>query len=331
MPSPTFTERRIWRNAFLLLAFQGAQGAKVDNFNTAASRSLWADRYVFDPQIDREWSGGDGTTARMVKDGLIGGPIMPVASYRAQATPKNLEWLLRSWGGTWSGSPTMTLTLTEALNEWATLALVEKVPVPNAQKLVRMWDGWAYRLALRMGVGLERLVLDADFAGRDYDRTALNALGGITLPASFNPPGADTVFAPHGFRLYRDPAGANVSIAVEEFELEMEQGLSHERFNDTKPEVNKVGFTAIRCRLRGAFHDETYAMALDSETPTPTFRRFTAEWHSGAKSFVVDMRNIDFTVRGIGWDGKKFAQFEAEGDVLLDEGAGTFATFSLTP
>jgi hypothetical protein len=331
MPSPTFTERRLWRNAYLLMAFQTAQDSKVNDFSTAATRSMWASLFEFDPGVERGYSEGGEGVAEKIKDGWFSPLIRPSARLAGQANPKTLEWLLRSWGGSWSGSPTMTLTLTEALNEYATLALVEKAPVPNTQKLVRAWDMWAHRLRLVMSGGLETLRVEADFIGRDYDRTALNDLGGITLPASFVPPGTDKVFAPHQFRLYRDPAGANVSLAVEEFELILEQGASHEHWNDRAPEVRKTGYTTVRCRMRGIWQDETYAIATDGETVTPTFKRFQAEWVSGAASFVVNLRNVDWNVSPTGWDGKRFRSFEAEGEALLDLDAGAFVTITLTP
>jgi hypothetical protein len=312
------------------MAFQSASDVPVSDFSTAASRSMWARAFAFDPGVEKGYASGSEGTARTVKEGRLTSLVRPSAAFSGRANPKTLEWLLRSWGGTWSGSPTMTLSLTEALNEYATLALVEKAPAPNAQKVVRAWDMWAHEIRLRLPAGLDVLDVEASFAGRDYDRTPLNALGGIVLPGSYTPPGADKVFAPHQFRLYRDPAGANVSIAAEEFEMVFSHGYSQEHWNDRAPEVRKIGYTTVSLRLRGTWSDETYAIATDAETETPTFKRFRAEFVSGSASFVVDLKNVDWTVSPTGWEGKRFRAFEIEGEAFLDDAVPSYVDFSLT-
>lgn len=329
MPSPTFTERRVYRNAAVLQAFQSVQGTPVSDFSGAASRAMWVRTLDFSTGTRKGDDQGTTGTARKRAEARYLVERKPTVRLLGGATPKNIEWLLRSWGGSWSGGGTLTLGLTENINEFSTLALVEQVPVPNAQKLVRVWDGWAHKVTLRMESGLSTLDAEAEFACRDWDRTLLNALGPIVLPASFAPPAID-VFAPHSFRLYRDPAGVNASIAVRELEITLESGLLHEVWNDENPQVVKEGYTSIRARVRGVWTDETYAIEDDAETLTPTFRRFRAEWASGAKAFVIDMRNVDFVPSNSGWEGNEFREFTVEGEAYLDA-SGNYVSFELTP
>lgn len=329
MASPTFTERRLYRNAAVLLAFQSTPDVPVTDFSTAASRAMWARLLNFDPQIDKDDPQGTTGTARKRREARYLRSRRPVVQIFGGATPKNIEWFLRSWGGPWIGSPTMTLNLTENINEFATVGIAEKVQTPNPQKFVRIWDSWASRIELSMASGLSTLDIRADLAARRFDRTPLDALGGIVLPASFAPPAID-VFAPHGFRLYRDPAGPNVSIAVREFKLVLEHGLNHEDWNDENPQVVKEGHTKISVSMRSAWMDETYAIEEDVEVLPTIFKRFRAEWGVGSKSFIVDMKNVDFMASPTGWENGQFREFTVEGEAYLDD-AGNYVDFLLTP
>ncbi len=328
MASPTFTERRLYRNARLLMGFQSAESVPVVDFSGAASRSLWARRFAFDPQIEK---GDDqGTTGTPLKrsDARWLDNLLPVATFIGPATPRSLEWILRAWGGTWAGSPTMTLAVTDVLNEYSTLALVEKVPVPNPQQLLRTWDAWPWRVAIRMYDELGPLELEAEFVCRDFDRTPLNALGGITLPASLAPTPI-SAFTPHYFRLFRDPAGANVSLAARELEIRLEHLVAHENWQDRAPRVTKLGETKISVALRGIWQDETLAIETDLESQATTFRRFQALWSDAARNFQLDMRNVDFIASPTGWEDGRFKEFTVEGEAYFD---GTnWVAITLTP
>lgn len=331
MTSPTFTERRLYRLAALLQGFQSVQGTPVSNFTTAASRAMWAREVELSPGVVKADEQGTTGTSRKRGEARYMVDRRPTLRFLGGATPKNLEWLLRSWGGAWTGSPTLTLGLTENINEFATLGLVEKAPAGggNTQKLIRAYDAWAHKVRLFMESGLSALDVEAEFACRDFDRTPLNALGGITLPSTFGPPAID-VFAPHGFRLFRDPAGANVSVAVKRMEIVLEHGLLHEVYNDVVPQVVKEGNTKIGVNFTGVWSDETYGVETDAETVATVFRRFKAEWTSGAKSFKLDMRNVDFTPSPTGWRDGQFREFNVEGEAYLDA-SDNYVSFELTP
>lgn len=334
MPSPTFSERRLYRNAALLMAFQSAQGTPVSDFTTAATRAIWAREFDFDPGTEKGDDQGTIGTARKLRDARYTRLQKPVARFLGGATPKSLEWALRSWGGPWTGGPAFLLDVKEEINEWATLALVEKI-VPgagNLQRIVRLKDAWAHRVRLRQASEVTTLDMEVHLAGRSFDRTMMNALGGIVLPATaagYMPPAVD-VFAPHQFRLYRDPAGPNVSIAISEFELMMDHGLLHDNFNDIEPQVVKEGYTSIKFRLRGVWKDETYAIQTDSEASPAVFKRFRGEWVSGSKSFIIDATNLDWKPSITGWRDNKFAEFIVEGEAYLDA-SDNWITFTLTP
>lgn len=329
MPSPTFTDRRLFRLAAVLHGFQTVQGTPVADFTTAATRVMWAKLFDIDPGLVKDDFQGSTATPKKRQEGRFLKERKPVALLHGGATPKNLEWLLRSWGGTWSGGPTLTLAFTNTIGEFSTLAMVEKVPVPNTQKVMRLWDAWAHHVTLSMASGLSILEVNARFAARDFDRTPLNALGGITLPASYAPPAID-VFAPHGFRLYRDPASANVSVAVRELRIEFVGGLQHETWNDVSPQVVSEGWNAVKVSFRGVWMDETYAIETDVETLPIVFKRFKAEWTSGSKNFTIDMRNVDFTASPTGWRDGLFREFEVEGEAYLNS-SDQYIDVTLTP
>lgn len=330
MTSPSFTERRLYRNAAILQAFQPTPDVPVDNFSTIASRPIWARVMEFNPGIVKDDPQGTTGTARKRREARYLQNVLPTVRLMGGATPKNLEWLLRSWGGNWTGGPTLSLNITEQINELVTLGLVEKVvPPPNPQQFVRIWDAWAWRIELAMLSGLSTLDVTADFAARDWDRTPLNALPPIVLPVTFAPPAID-VFAPHSFRLYRDPAGANVSIAIRELKIVLEHGLLHETWNDRAPQVVKEGYTRVLVSIRSIWQDENYAIEDDAEAQAIPFKRFSAEWTNGAKNFKIDMRNVDFLASPTGWSDGKFREFTVEGEAYLDD-AGNYVNITLTP
>ena len=326
--SATFLNRRIYRRAYALLAVQGVAHTPVSDFTAAAS--LFLREFMIDPQADKPYSMGGEAKPYRVTPGRFLSSVKPVAHGIGLATPKMIEALLRSWGGTWTaiGGGQYTLALTENLNEYATLGLVENKDLASTEKFVRVWDSWAHRIVLRLRPGMDAVEAEVQFAARDYDRTPMNALGGITLPASFAPAGMSEVFAPHSIRLFRDPAGANVSIACEELDLEFDQGFIHENFCDIKPLVKKTGYTTIKLRLKGSVSDETYAITSDAEAVT--FKRFLATFTSKAgKVFSVDLKHMDFSVNPIGWQGGRF-EFIVEGEAFMDP-AETFVTITNTP
>ncbi len=327
--SPTFTERRLYRLAAVLQAFQAARGTPVSDFTTVATRPIWIREAEFDPGITKEDFQGTHGSPRKRAEARFMKERKPIAKLIGGATPKNIEWLLRSCIGPWTGGGTLTLTFSPAINEYATLGLVEKTPVPNAQQFLRFWDAWAYRVAFKMASGLSTLDVEADFACRDFDRTPLNALGGISLPGSFAPPAID-VFAPHSFRLFRDPAGANVSIAVRDLELVFEGGVLHETWNDPAAQVFSEGYNKVMLKVRGVWTDETLAIEQDVETLNTVFKRFKAEWTSGSKVFTVDMKNVDFTPSPTGWHSGRFREFTIEGEAYLD-GSGNYVDVTLVP
>jgi hypothetical protein len=334
MPSPTFTERRLYRNAALLMGFQSALGTPVSDFTTALTRAMWLREYDLDPGDEKGDDQGTIGTARKRLEARYLIQRLPKARLLGGATPKNVEWALRSWGGPWTGGPAFTLDVKENINEFATLGLVEKI-VPgatNPQRLIRLKDAWVNRVRLSQVSGVSTLDLEAWAVARTFDKTAMSALGGITLPATapgYMPPAID-VFAPHQFRLYRDPAGANVSIAVRELELDMEHGTLHESFNDIEPQIVKEGYTSIKYRLRGVWMAETHTLQDDLETSPPVFKRFRAEWVSGAKSLIIDARNLDWTPSITGWRENRFAEFLIEGEAYLDS-TDNWLTVTLTP
>lgn len=333
MPSPTFTERRLYRQAAALFGFQATPGTPVTNFTTAASRVLWMRDLSFNPGLVKEVAAGVTGTARVKTGQRFMRERLPVIEMIGSASPKNIEWLLRSWGGTWSGVGTLSFNPTEAINEFATLGIVEKAPagVGNTQKLVRVWDSWIHRIVFSLRSGLSVLDAHAYAVAREYDETPLNALGGIVLPAAISgymPPAID-VFAPHQFRLYRDPAGANVSIAVEELTIDLQHGVNHETWNDPAPQIVKDGPTRVYISLRSRWMDETYEIQDDAKGPTSTFTRFTAEFSAGSKAFEIDLHNVDFTVSPTGWVDGQWREFLVEGEAFLD---GTdFVDITLAP
>lgn len=334
MTSPSFTERRLYRNAALLMGFQSALGTPVSDFTTVATRAMWLREFDLDPGDEKADDQGTIGTARKRREARYLVQRLPKARMLGGATPKNVEWALRSWGGPWIGGPTFTLDVKENINEFATLGLVEKIVpgVGNLQRLIRLKDSWVNRVRLIQASGVATLDLEASVVARTFDKTLMSALGGITLPATaggYMPPAID-VFAPHQFRLYRDPAGANVSIAIRELELDFEHGTLHESFNDIEPQIVKEGYTSLKYRLRGVWMDETHAIQTDLETSPPTFKRFRAEWISGAKSLIIDAKNLDWVPSITGWRENRFAEFTIEGENYLDD-ADNWITFSLTP
>lgn len=329
--SPTFTERRLYRNAVVLMGFQSAQGTFVTDFSTALTRQMWAREYVFDPNYEKADEQGTTGTAKKRLEARYVQQQLPIGMMLGAASPESIEWLLRSWGGIWTGVGTLTLPISEEIAEFATLALVENVAIPNPQDLVRVLDMWAHRVTLSMDTGISLLDVQADFAGRDFDRTLLNALGGagITMPADFDQD-IGAVFAPHQFRLFRDPAGDDVSIAIQEIEIILEHGLLHENYNDVLPQVVKEGHTMIKVRMRARWQNETKAISVDSEADVPVFKRFTAEWTSGAKIFKIDMSNVDFVPAPTGWADEDFTEFIVEGEAYLDS-SDNYVAITLTP
>lgn len=327
--SPTFTERRLYRLAAVLQAFQSAQGTPVEDFTTISTRPIWAREALFDPGITKEDFQGTHGSPRKRGEARFLKERKPMVKLIGGATPKNIEWLLRSAIGPWTGGGTLTLTFSPGINEFATLGLAEKTPSPNAQQFLRFWDAWAHRVSFRMASGLTTLDVEADFACRDFDRTAMNALPPIVLPASFAPPAID-VFAPHSFRLFRDPAGANVSIAVRELEITFENGVEHETWNDAAAQVIAEGFNKVSVRLRGVWIDETLAIQQDAENKNTVFRRFKAEWTVGAKVFTIDLKNVDFVPSATGWVDGRFREFIVEGEGYLNS-SGDYADVTLVP
>jgi hypothetical protein len=327
--SATFTNRRLWRHAYALMAFQAAAHTPESDFSSG--KNLWFREFVVDPQVEKPYAMGGETSPYRVKDGKFISSAKPVAHGIGMATPKMLETILRSWGGSWSsiGGGQYQLGLTRNLNEYATLALVENKDTPNPEILTRLWDAWAHRVTLRMRPGLEAVDLEAFFAARDYDRTPLNALGGISLPSSYAPMDAGEVLAPHSFRLLRDPAGSDVSIAAQEFSITFDAGLLHEAFCESRPLVKKVGYTTVAISLRGTVEDETYGITTDADSLT--FKRFVAQWASDSgKAFSVDLKNVDFSVNPIGWKGRLF-EFQVHGEAFMDSSTGAFVTITNTP
>lgn len=407
--SPTFTERRLFRPAELVMEFQSEGGAPP--FSLSDARTLPGAEVLLDPGYTKDDFQGTAGSSFKRGEGRVTMERRPFASVKAPVTPNLIEYLLRSWGGSWSGSPKV-FSFREGGIEYATLGLIEKTPIPNNQKLWRFWDGWAYRVALSMASGLSILEASTDFAFRDFDRTTLSlaALGAaeITLPTSVSvvisqvhnsnpckittatahgfstgdivcftdvvgtielnqktyqitvvnateftldgisgilflpfssghvrkvsnaPPTGLDVFAPHQFRLFRDPDGANVSIAVEEFVIEFASDVSQEVWNDYAPQVVNVGYNAIKVKVRGIWQDETLAIETDAETLATTFKRFLARWRNGSKELLIDLKNVDWKPSATGWSGKRFNEFEIEGEAFLDED-GVLAEITLTP
>ena len=330
MASATFTERRLFRNQHILQAFQSALGSPVDNFDTVENRVMWMKRVDFNPQVVKGDIQGTHGSMKKRKEGRYEQSRKPIVTMIGGATPRNIEWLLRAWGGSWTGTPTLTLGLTEEINEFVTLAIAEKTDViPNPQNFIRIKDAWPHTLRLTMASRLSVLEVDARFIARDFDYTPLNALGGITLPSSFAVPEI-AVFAPHDARLFRDPAGSNDSIAIERIELILEHGFDHETYNDTLPQIVKQGYTSVKIKLRSAWMDETYLLHNDALTQIPTFKRFEAKFTVGAKVFRMVMENVDWKPTRTGWAQKKWMRFDIEGEAYLDASDG-YVLFELTP
>ena len=330
MPSPLVADVRKWRNAALLAAFQAVKGTPVSDFSTSETRALQAGAFLFDPGIERDWSGGAAVTSKRAKAAAFNPLVAPIASLAATGTPRNIEWLLRSWGGPWAGSP-LVLGMPETVDKFLTLGLVEDAYTAGSdQYLWRAWDMWAHTVRLKMR-GEEPLEVEADLAGRDFDRVALNALGGITLPASFTPPSMGPAFTAHNFRLLLDPAGTPIALPVDVVEIEFASGYQQEHWNDRAPQVNKIGRTLVSVRIEGPWCDDVLALVDDAEDPGTATRRIEARWVYGSSILSIDMSNVNFGASRTGWNGKAWARFEAYGEAFLDEGDDSYLTVTLTP
>jgi hypothetical protein len=327
MTSPTFTNRRIVRDVAVLQAFQTAQGSEVSNFSTGATRVLWAQEVTFDPRIVKgDFQGTHGST-RHREEGRYFDEQHPILRIRMDATPYNIEWILRSFAGPWSGGSPETLTVQTAMSEFCTFAFVERVQA-DSMYFLRFYDCWAHRVLIHLKPGTSILEMIVDIAARDFDRTPMASLGGIVLPASFQQPNVVN-FATHFARLYQSPSGANVSISMRELRIVLETGISHECWNDHAPIPIKEGFTGFDIFIRSTWMDETYGVVLPSEAQVPVFKEFLASFANGAHAFSLDFKNVDFTSAPTGYNEGGFLEFITQGSAYLD-GSLNDTTISLT-
>jgi hypothetical protein len=227
------------------------------------------------------------------------------------ATPTTLELLLRSnWGSFAAG----VFTLKSQVNEWFTLSWIEAVTAGSTQRLVRAADVFFYRVELRYERKEGRLLIVADYAGRETRVDPLNALPGPVFVPSTNFIPDPRVLNMRGAQFRRDPAGANVNIAFERISVIFEQNPYSSWTMSDKWQVHKQGKTFAALEIDGILSDETWKLIDDNIAGTKERWRMTAV-SDGAPvvTLAVDLWNMDFDINPTGHTESPETLFSAVG------------------
>lgn len=328
MVTPAETLRRVGRLSRIIAGFQSAKGTIVDDFTTASSAILWAESVKIPahlPKVDippwmTQLETQDESSRHSLPDRAEGVLVSP-------ATPKNLEWFLRSnWGPFAAGA----FTLTSQINEFLTLAWVESITAGSAERLVRIRDAWIHRLIISANFTRGLMILQGDYVGRRTSNRLLNAGAPVVLPTTpMTPPDFDH-FAVRTAELIRDPAGDNERIRFSDVEIQLEQEAKTEHTFTDGWEVWKGGKTKVRVVLQGHVSEETWAVIDANRAGTKDKFRLTAvSTGSTPMTLTIDLENVDFTFENIGFDpGRQYVNIQAEG--LATKGSSGFVTITLT-
>lgn len=326
----TPTKVRAGRATALLAGLQAAKETAVSDFtaSTGVGR-LWTDiaqddaapsksdpaGWMMVPQLE---TGGRYSSSRAFAGGLV-----------CKATPKSLEILLRSnWGGFAAGA----FTLANQVNEWLSLGWVENAASGATEYFHRIHDAWIHRLTLLSGRG-GPILIEAEYAAeRDTAPVALNAIGGITLPARPIAVDDQNVFAGRSVRLFRDPTGDNQELDLHSLEVTIDQNLGTRwSMMDGAPMVFKRGFPGPRVTISIEAHvaDETWALLSNARAGTKQRFRLQATAVAPAKTLQIDFYEVDFEVQPLGHDGLRYVEFAGVGQAHRDD-SGNFVSISLT-
>lgn len=328
MVTPAETLRRVGRLSRILAGFQTAKGTIVDDFTTAAAAVVWAENVKLPAHLPKndvpDWmtqlETQDESSRHSLPDRAAGQLIGP-------ATPKNIEWFLRSnWGPFAAGS----FSLASQINEWLTLAYVESISAGSTERLVRIRDAWIHRLTVSAAMPRGLLILQGDWAGRRTSNRLLNAGAPVVLPASPMTPPDFGFFAVRTAEFLRDPIGLNERIRFSNLEIQLEQQVRTEHTATDGWEVWKQGKAKVRVVLRGNVSEETWALIDANRAGTKFPFRLVAVSSGGSPmTLTIDLQNVDFTFENIGFDpGRRYVDFEAEG--MAGKSTGGFATITLT-
>lgn len=323
------TNVRVGRIAALLVGVQTAKGTPVSDFTSGANGRAWSDAYGDDLGPLKSNAGGWMTQPLLETDARYGVGKLAQGSLTAKATPQSLGWFLRSNWGSYSGG---VWTLLGQVNEWLSFGWVENVLTGATQYFHRISDAWLHSLTLR-ATPYDPLTIEAEYAAEVVGTpVALNALGGITLPAAPMNPDDVNVFPGRMVKLFRDPTGANVEIALHSFAITFDQGLgSMWDMAGGKWRVYKVGHPGPRVLVEFTAHvsDETWGILTQSRAGTKERYRITAAAEDPTQTLTIDLYQMDFEFDLVGHAGQRFVQFSAIGQAHRDSD-GNFVTIALT-
>lgn len=318
---------RAGRVAALLLALQTAKGTPIGDFSSAAvAIRPWTTQADVDLAALKSDAGGFMTADVLDTVARHSVPAAAEGQISVEATPASIEWLFRNHWGAYAG---WEFNLAAQVSEWLTLAWIESTAAGSTQKFARIYDAWVHQL--RVSAAMEGPVrIDANYAAeQDSDPQPLNALVGITLPASYTP--SQNVFPGRTARLWRDPYGANVEISHQGIEITFDQGLLTEwDMMRGLPLVAKRGFPGptVDIAFQGHVSDETWAILTANRAETKAHYRFLATAPSPARRFQIDLYDVDFEIEPIGHDGQGARRFRAQGRAHRDS-YGRFVTITL--
>lgn len=326
----TPTKVRAGRATALLAALQAAKGTAVTNFTAATGVGrLWTDKGQDDASPSKSDPAGWMLLPQLETGARYSASRAIAGTLACKATPKSLEILLRSnWGAFAAGS----FSLASQVNEWLSLGWVENVASGASEYFHRIHDAWIHRIRLHGG-RRGALLLEAAYAAeRDTAPVALNALGGITLPAAPIAVDDKNVFAGRQVRLFRDPTGANQEIDLHSIEITLDQNLGTGwDMMAGAPMVFKKGFPGPRVTIRFEAHvaDETWTLISNARAGTKQRFRLQASAVSPAKTLQIDFYEVDFEVEPLGHEGRRYVTFAGVGQAHRD-GSGNFVSISLT-
>lgn len=304
----------------LLAAFQTVKGTAVDDFTTAATATLWTE----EPQVDVgriKSRPGPFMTQLEAEDttGRISMPEQPNGTMRILATPKSVEWMLRSnWGPFAAGA----FTLKSQIPEFLTLAWVEDYRAGATQNLIRIRDAWFHTVTFETGRD-GRLVIVGEYAARAPGRLdpgvtvdALDALPGpVVLPASPMTPDDLGKFPNIIGEWRRDPTSSDVQIRISSLELSFNQNLRAEWVETSGFEVSKLGKTQALVEFRGNVSNETWAILNNARSETKDrFRLILKTTTTPVLTLTFDLFDVDFEIERLGYlPGRQYVEFVATG------------------
>lgn len=306
----TQTNLRRGRITRMLAAFQSAKGTVVDDFSSGFN--LWHERVAVDAKR-RKSTPGPWMTQLQSEDTVsrYSLPENPEGDILAVATAESLEAMLRSNFGPLSAG---TFSLKSSINEYLTLGWVENTGAGAVENFVRIQDAWFHTLQIIYDGARGMVMLLGSYAGRAVDVTALNSLGGITLPSSPMAPSDTKKFRVRSADLIREPSGVNVSLRDINIEIEIQQGLSSEWTMTDKWDVRKRGKATPIIRFRGNVSDETWALLTNARAGTKEhFRIVAASDGPSAKTLTVNLHEVDFEVEPLGVDSLEYVEFQGIG------------------